>query len=117
MSETFKYMIFEGGLHKQNILLDFIEDVGGVILQKSVMGLDLIVFFAISLEEIERVEEIAQLLGGKVREAPLVGCEIALVSPSMSRHHLPHPVCDISEYLRRYGAKVNVVGLAQGVGQ
>lgn len=110
-------MIFEGGLHKQNILLDFIEDVGGVILQKSVIGLDLVVFFAISSEEIERVEEIASLLGGKVREAPLVGCEIALVSPSISRHHLPHPVCDISEYLRRYGAKVDVVGLAQGVGQ
>lgn len=40
-----------------------------------------------------------------------------LLSPTLARHHLPHAACDISEYLRRYGAKDNMIGLARGHGK
>lgn len=117
MFTAYKYLIFEGGLYKQDALFDFIEDVGGVVIQKSTMGLDLVVFFAIPPEEEQYLRGVASILKGKIKAAPLLGCEIALVSPTVARHHLPHLVCDVSEYLRRYGAKVNMIGLARGVGQ
>ena len=117
MSTAYRYLVFEGGLYRQNVLFDFIEDVGGAVVQKSVIGLDLVVFFAIPPEDEQYAREVASVLKGKIKDAPLLGCEIALVSPTVTRHHTPHPVCDISEYLRRYGAKINMVGLARGVGQ
>ncbi|MGB8233548.1 MAG: methyl-coenzyme M reductase family protein, partial [Methanobacterium sp.] len=33
------------------------------------------------------------------------------------RQHLPHSACDISEFLRRYGAKDNMIGLSRGAGK
>jgi putative methanogenesis marker protein 7 len=57
-----------------------------------------------------------ELLGTIVR-APLIGTEIAVVAPSLAYHHMPHPTCDIAEYLRRNGAKTNIIGLARGVGR
>ena len=47
----------------------------------------------------------------------MAGSEIAIVSPTLARHHLPHAACDISEYLREYGAKDNMIGLARGDGK
>ena len=50
-------------------------------------------------------------------DSPLVGTEIAIVSMSLEIHHLPHPSCDIAEYVRRLGAKSNMVSLARGPGK
>ena len=50
-------------------------------------------------------------------DSPLVGTEIAIVSMSLEIHHLPHPSCDIAEYVRRIGAKSNMVSLARGPGK
>jgi putative methanogenesis marker protein 7 len=36
---------------------------------------------------------------------------------SLEIHHLPHPSCDIAEYVRRLGAKSNMVSLARGPGK
>ena len=36
---------------------------------------------------------------------------------SLEIHHLPHPSCDIAEYVRRIGAKSNMVSLARGPGK
>ena len=47
----------------------------------------------------------------------MAGSEIAIVSPTLARHHLPHAACDISEYLREFGAKDNMIGLARGDGK
>ena len=47
----------------------------------------------------------------------MAGSEIAIVSPTLARHHLPHAACDISEFLREYGAKDNMIGLARGDGK
>ena len=36
---------------------------------------------------------------------------------SLEIHHLPHASCDLAEYIRRFGAKTNMVGLARGFGK
>jgi putative methanogenesis marker protein 7 len=112
-----KYIVFEGGTYKHEKLIEFVEDIGGYLIQKNVVGLDVIMHLAIPEEEFDNLNKLVIELKGKIREAPLIGTEIAVVSPSLSRHHLPHPVCDIAENLRRHGAKTNIIGLARGVGQ
>ncbi|MCX8181969.1 MAG: methanogenesis marker 7 protein [Candidatus Methanomethyliaceae archaeon] len=112
-----KYVIFEGGMYKHELLLEFVDDVGGFVIQKTVIGLDLIMNLAVPEEEVERLQELVQEVKGKLRDAPLIGTEVAVVAPTLSRHHLPHPACDIAENLRRHGAKTNIMGLARGVGQ
>jgi putative methanogenesis marker protein 7 len=112
-----KYIIFEGGLYKHEILEEFLEDIGGFIVQKITVSLDLILNLAVPEEELQRLNDIAVGLKGKLKEAPLIGTEVAVVAPTLSRHHLPHPSCDVAENLRRYGAKTNIIGLARGVGQ
>jgi putative methanogenesis marker protein 7 len=112
-----KYIIFEGGLYKHEILEEFLEDIGGFIVQKVVVSLDLILNLAVPEEEVQRLNDISVGLKGKLKEAPLIGTEVAVVAPTLSRHHLPHPSCDVAENLRRYGAKTNIIGLARGVGQ
>jgi len=42
---------------------------------------------------------------------------VAVVTPTLAIHHLPHTACDIAEYLRRHGSKTNMLGLARGVGR
>ncbi len=68
-------------------------------------------------DDVEILRAAAKPLGGEVIDSPLVGTEIAIVIPSLEIHHLPHPACDIAEYVRRLGAKSNMVGLARGVGK
>ena len=114
---VYKYFLFEGGHYKQEELTEFVEDVGGYILQRNVIGVDLILQIAVPEEEVENlVHVVRHVVKGKIKEAPLVGSEIAVVSPTVTRHHLPHPTCDIAEYLRRFGAKTYIIGLARGVG-
>ncbi len=110
-------MLFEGGLYKHERILEFLEDVGGFLVQKTVAGLDLIMNLALPEEELEGLSKIVSDLKGKLTYAPLVGTEIGVVAPTLSRHHLPHPACDIAENLRRHGAKTNIIGLSRGVGQ
>jgi putative methanogenesis marker protein 7 len=68
-------------------------------------------------DDIELIRTIAKPLFGEVTDSPLVGTEIAIVSMSLEIHHLPHPSCDIAEYVRRIGAKSNMVSLARGPGK
>lgn len=113
----YEYYIFKGGVYKKERLDDYLEDVGGIIIQESKVAHELITTLAIPMEEEARLNEIAKELRANLIKTPLVGTEIAVVAPSMSRKHLAHPVCDIAEYLRRYGAKTNVIGLSRGSGQ
>jgi putative methanogenesis marker protein 7 len=112
-----KYLIFEGGLYKHEMLEEFLQDIGGFVVQKTIVSLDLILNLAVPEEEVGRLQQLVVELKGKVKDAPLIGTEIAVVAPTLSRHHLPHPACDIAENLRRNGAKTNIIGLARGVGQ
>lgn len=112
-----KYLLFEGGIYKHEMITEFLEDVGGFIVQRNVAGLDLIMNLAVPEEELENVKKLAAELKGKIKLAPLIGVEVAVVAPTLSRHHLPHPACDVAENLRRHGAKTNIIGLSRGVGQ
>jgi putative methanogenesis marker protein 7 len=112
-----KYLIFEGGLYRHELMEEYLQDIGGFVVQKVVVSLDLMLNIAVPEEEMKRVEAMAQELNGKLKEAPLIGTEVAVVAPTLSRHHLPHPSCDVAENLRRYGAKTNIIGLSRGVGQ
>lgn len=113
----YETLTFTGGVHKSEELKELIEDLGGFILQENVLQMDLVLNVAVPLEDIGKVEEKSKELLGEVSIAPMAGSEIVIVSPTLARHHLPHAACDISEYLREYGAKDNMIGLARGDGK
>ena len=77
----------------------------------------LTVTMSIPSKDREVVEALCKDIGGQVKEVPLAGTEIAVVGPTLGRHHMPHPICDVAEYLRRLGAVTVVMGLARGRGK
>ncbi|SDA61485.1 methanogenesis marker 7 protein [Methanobrevibacter millerae] len=113
----YETLTFTGGVHRSDEMRELIEDLGGFILQDNVLQMELVLSMAVPLNDVARVEEKAKELLAKISVAPMAGSEIAIVSPTLARHHLPHAACDISEYLREYGAKDNMVGLARGDGK
>ncbi|HON40528.1 MAG TPA: methanogenesis marker 7 protein [Methanoculleus sp.] len=108
---------YKGGVYRHDEIMDLIDDLGGYVVQKHVMAQDVVLQSFVPREDINLIRAVAKPLAGQVTEAPLVGTEIAVVSPSLEIHHLPHTSCDIAEYLRRSGAKTNMVGLARGFGK
>ncbi len=114
MYETLTYT---GGIHKHEEMIELIEDLGGFVLQETISQMDLVLTLAVPLEDVVKVEQKARELLGSIKVAPMAGTEIAIVSPTLARQHLPHSACDISEYLRRYGAKDNMIGLQRGAGK
>ena len=108
---------YKGGVYRHDEIMDLIDDLGGYIVQKHVMAQEVVLQSFVPRDDIDLIREISKPLAGEVTEAPLVGTEIAVVSPSLEIHHLPHIACDIAEYLRRVGAKTNMVGLARGFGK
>lgn len=108
---------YKGGVYRHDEIMDLIDDLGGYVVQKHVMAQDVVLQSFVPRGDIDLIREIGKPLGGEVVEAPLVGTEIAVISPSLEIHHLPHPACDIAEYLRRVGSKTNMVGLARGFGK
>ena len=114
MYETLTYT---GGVHKSEEVKELIEDLGGFILQENILQMELVLNLAILLEDVDVIKNKAKALLASVSIAPMAGSEIAIVSPTLARHHLPHAACDISEYLREFGAKDNMIGLARGDGK
>lgn len=114
MYETLTYT---GGVHKSEEVKELIEDLGGFILQENILQMELVLNLAIPLEDVKVIENKAKELLATITIAPMAGSEIAIVSPTLARHHLPHAACDISEYLREFGAKDNMIGLARGDGK
>lgn len=108
---------YKGGVYRHDEILDLIEDMGGYIIQKHMIAMEVVLQALIPKEDIEHLRVIAKPLTGEVIFAPLVGTEIAVVSMSLEIHHLPHASCDVAEYLRVSGAKTNMVGLARGFGK
>ena len=104
----YETLIFTGGVHKSEEIRELIEDLGGFILQDSVQQMELVLNMAVPLEDVDKIEEKSKELLAKLSVAPMAGSEIAIVSPTLARHHLPHAACDISEYLREFGAKDNI---------
>ncbi|MGZ4892422.1 MAG: methanogenesis marker 7 protein, partial [Halobacteriota archaeon] len=110
-------LMYTGGVYRHDELIELVEDLGGHVLQKNVMQLEVVLLILVPADDINAVEEKAAELLGTIARAPLIGTEIAVVAPSLAYHHMPHPTCDIAEYLRRNGAKTNIIGLARGVGR
>ena len=110
-------MMYDGGIYRSNELLEMIEDVGGVVLQKTRSAQMFTVTMSIPGEDKEQMERMCTAVGGTVRSVPLAGTEIAVVGPTLGRHHMPHPICDIAEVLRQSGAITVVMGLARGRGK
>ncbi len=108
---------YKGGVFRHDEIVDLIEDLGGYIVQKHVLAQEVVLQCFVPKDDIELIRKIAKPLFGEVTSSPLVGTEIAIVSMSLEIHHLPHPSCDIAEYVRRIGAKSNMVGLARGPGK
>lgn len=113
----FEVMMYDGGVYRSEELYELIEDVGGAVLQKNRSSQMLTVIMSIPGEDREAVEALCKDIGGQVRPVPLAGTEIAVIGPTLGRHHMPHPICDIAEELRRYGAVTVVMGLARGRGK
>lgn len=110
-------MMYRGGVYRSKEINDLIDDLGGFVIQKNVVENELVMIVAIPEEDTDKLREKARELLSEVKIVPLGGTEIAIVAPSLSPHHVPHPTCDIAEYLRREGSKVNLIGLARGVGR
>jgi len=108
---------YKGGIFQHDIVVDLIEDLGGYIVQKHLIAQEVVLQCFVPREDIELIRQISRPLFGEVTDSPLVGTEIAIVSMSLEIHHLPHPSCDIAEYVRRLGAKSNMVSLARGPGK
>lgn len=113
----YKFLRYEGGVYKSNKIIEEVDDLGGYVLQKNKSSRDITLLIAVPEEDLDIIEEMAKNLKGDLKEEALIGTEICVVSPSISRHHLPHPVCDIAERLRRSGALTNILSIGRGVGR
>ncbi len=113
----FEVIMYDGGVYRSSELFEMIEDVGGAVLQRIRSSQMLTVTMSIPSKDKEMITALCTEIGGDVKEVPLAGTEIAVVGPSLGRHHMPHPICDIAEALRRKGALTIVMGLARGRGK
>jgi len=113
----FEVLMYDGGIYRAEELYEMVEDLGGVVLQKTRSSQLLTVTMSIPSEDRATLTEFCKELGGEVKSVPLAGTEIAVVGPTLGRHHMPHPICDIAENLRRQGAITVVMGLARGRGK
>ncbi len=110
-------LMYTGGVYRHDELVELVEDLGGHVLQKNVMQLEVVLLILVPIDDIAVLEHKAAEILGTIERAPLIGTEVAVVAPSLAYHHMPHPTCDVAEYLRRKGAKTNIIGLARGVGR
>lgn len=108
---------YKGGIYRHDEIIDLIEDLGGYIIQKHMIAQEVVLQALVPKDDIELIRSIGKPLTGDITPSPLVGTEIAVVTPSLEIHHLPHASCDVAEYIRRFGAKTNMVGLARGFGK
>ena len=117
MTSIFLPYLYTGGVHKHGLIIELLEDLGGYIIQKVVTGTEVNMIMLIPEKDVPLVKELSGELLGVLLEAPLTGVEIAVVSPTLASHHLPHSACDVAEYLRHPGANTNMIGLARGMGR
>ena len=108
---------YKGGVYRLDEVVDYIEDLGGYIVQRHNIANEVVLQVLMPQEDIEGLKEFSRPLAGEVQTSPLVGTEIAVVIPSLEIHHLPHSACDVAEYLRSHGSKSNILGMARGFGK
>ena len=99
---------YKGGVYRHDEIMDLIDDLGGMSCRNTSWP-DVVLQSFVPRDDIDLMQEGCKTASRRVAEAPLVGTEIAVVSPSLEIHHLPHTARDIAD-LRRAGAKTNMVG-------
>lgn len=117
MGTVFEPYVYIGGVYKHGLVIELLEDIGGYLVNKMVTLAEVTMDMMIPREDVPLMEELAKSLLGALTKSPLTGVEIAVVSPTLASHHLPHSACDIAEYLRHPGAKTTMIGLARGMGR
>ncbi|OPY20298.1 MAG: Methyl-coenzyme M reductase operon protein C [Methanomethylovorans sp. PtaU1.Bin093] len=117
MAAVLEPYIYEGGIHRHTLILELLEDLGGYLIQKTPAATEVTLVMLVPRDDVHLIEQLAKDLLGKISRAPLTGTEIAVVSPTLASHHLPHSACDIAEFLRRGGANTTMIGLARGMGR
>ncbi|MDF1533472.1 MAG: methanogenesis marker 7 protein [Methanosarcinaceae archaeon] len=117
MAAVLEPYIYDGGMYKHGLILELLEDLGGYLIQAIPAASEVTLIMLIPEKDVHLVEALSTKLLGKLKKSPLTGTEIAVVSPTLAYHHLPHSACDVAEYLRRGGANTNMIGLARGMGR
>ena len=117
MATVLEPYVYEGGVHKHGLIIELLEDLGGYLVQSTPAATEINLVMLIPRKDVPLMEELAKKILGKLTRAPLTGTEIAVVSPTLAYHHLPHSACDVAEHLRRDGANTNMLGLARGMGR
>ncbi|HJJ89601.1 MAG TPA: methanogenesis marker 7 protein [Methanocorpusculum sp.] len=108
---------YKGGVYRLDEVIDYIEDLGGYIVQRHNIANEVVLHVMMPQDDIKGLKEFSRPLAGEVQTSPLVGTEIAVIIPSLEIHHLPHSACDVAEYLRSHGSKSNILGMARGFGK
>lgn len=75
----FEVMMYDGGVYRSDELFEAIEDVGGVVLQRTRSSQLLSVTMSIPGEDKEYLSKVCKEIGGEVKNVPLAGTEIAVV--------------------------------------
>lgn len=117
MAAILEPYIYEGGIHQHTLITELLEDLGGYLIQKVPAATEVTLVMLIPRDDVHLIEALGKKLLGKLTRAPLTGTEIAVVSPTLASHHLPHSACDVAEFMRRGGANTNMIGLARGMGR
>ena len=117
MAAVLEPYVYDGGMHKHGLILELLEDLGGYLIQKIPAASEVTLIMLIPAKDVHLVKELSDKLLGELKKSPLTGTEIAVVSPTLAYHHLPHSACDVAEYLRRGGSNTNMIGLARGMGR
>jgi putative methanogenesis marker protein 7 len=110
-------LVYDGGIYRFSEFNELLEDTGSFILRREDTVVSTVAVIAVPRTDLALVKKKARELGGTLTSAPLAMSEIAVVAPSPSGRHLPHPTCDMAEFMRRAGAQTIMISLARGVGQ
>jgi methyl coenzyme M reductase subunit C-like uncharacterized protein (methanogenesis marker protein 7) len=83
-------VMFTGGLYKHDLVVELVEDLGGYVLQKNVTQTEIILLILVPSEDMAALQALAKELRSELVRAPLAGTEVAVVTPTLAIHHLPH---------------------------
>ncbi len=84
----YQVLMYDGGVYRVKELYELIEDIGGFVIQKTQIQVQIIITFAIPEEDRPIIERKTRELGGKLADVPLAGTEIVVVGPTLGQ--APH---------------------------
>ena len=70
---------YKGGVYRLDEVVDYIEDMGGYIVQRHNIANEVVLQVLMPQDDIEGLKEFSRPLASEVLASPLVGTEIAVV--------------------------------------